>query len=55
MLELSSLVINARERLVFSEGPLVSVIYFFPCLYLLTFQALPESLRRMEKTLEQGA
>lgn len=50
VLELASLVINARERLMHCEGSLSSVIHFFlPCLYLLTFQTLPEPLVSEER------
>lgn len=47
VLELASLVINARKRLMICEGSLISVIHFFPC-RILTFQTLSESLRRVE-------
>lgn len=47
VLELASLVINTRKRLMICEGSLISVIHFFPC-HILTFQTLSESLRRVE-------
>lgn len=47
VLELASLVINARKRLMIYEGFLISVIHFFPY-HILTFQTLSESLRREE-------